>query len=60
MHEEKALLFCYLSKSKEPLLKVVKGSGLVMASESKRDFMQHRQTERFTRYSQKALHGYFV
>ena len=31
-----------------------------MASQFKRDFMQHRQTERFTRYSQKVLHGYFV
>ena len=29
-------------------------------SETKRDFILHKQLERFTCYSEKALHGYFV
>ena len=58
--EEKCSLCCYLSKSDEPLLKAVMVSGLIVATESKRDFIQRMQIERFIRYSQKALHGYFV
>ena len=29
-------------------------------SETKKDFIQHKQLERFTCYSEKALHGYVV
>ena len=58
--EETCSLHYYLGKSGEPLLKAVMGSGLIVASESKRDFIQRRQTERISCYSQKALHGYFV
>ena len=47
-------------KSEEPLLKAVRISGLLSASETKKDFIQHQQLERLTRYSQKSLHGYFV
>ena len=36
------------------------GLVIVVASESKRGFIQCRQTERISHYSQKALHGYFV
>ena len=55
--EEKCSLHYYLGKSGKPLLKAVMRS---VASESKRDFLQCRQTERISCYSQKALHGYFV
>jgi len=49
-----------LSVKKESLFCAVAASGLVVASESKRDFTQRQQSERYDHYSQKALHGYFV
>ena len=60
VYEEKCSLFHYLSKSQEPLLIAVRVSSLISVSETKRDFIQHKQLERFTCYSEKALHGYFV
>ena len=58
--EEKCSLHYYLGKSGEPLLIAVMGSDLIVASESKRDFIHRRQTERILCYSLKALHGYFM
>ena len=60
VHEEKCSLFHYLSKSQEPLLTAVRVSCLIGASETKQGFIRHKQLERFTCYSEKALHGYFV
>ena len=60
VYEEKCSLFHYLSKSQEPLLIAVRVSSLISVSETKRDFIQHKQLERFTCYFEKALHGYFV
>ena len=54
------LSFHYLKLSKESLLKVVHGSGLIETSETKREFMWHKQSEWLACYSQKALHSYFV
>ena len=60
VHEEKCSLFHYLSKSQKPLLTAVRVSRLIGASETKQDFIWHKQLERFTCYSERALHGYFV
>ena len=60
LHKEKCSLFHYLVKSKESLLKVVYGSGLIETSETKCEFMQREQSEWLAFYLQKALYGYFV
>ena len=48
---EKCSLFHYLSSSQEPLLTAVRVSCLISESGTKRDFIQHKQLELFTCYS---------
>ena len=60
VYEQKCSLFHYLYKNQEPLLTAVRVSCFISVSETKRDFIQHKQLERFTCYSEKAFHGYFV
>ena len=60
VQEEKCSLFHYLLRSKESLLTAVFNSGLIETSERKCEFVKCKQSKRWTGYSQKALHGYFV
>ena len=60
VQEEKCYLFRYLLRSKESLLTAVFNSGLIETSETKCEFVKRKQSERWTSYSQKALHGNFV